>query len=193
MLTKHSKPKLHIMKKTIIGAIVGGIIIFIWQFLSWTVLNTHEAAQQYTPNQEAIMAALEANLPDEGGYYIPGLAPGASEEDMKKIMEESDGKPWASIQYHKAMDMSMGMNMARGLITNMVMVWMLCWILLKMSPLNFSNVLIASIFTGFIVFFNSPYTSSIWYQWFDIMAHFLDAMVSWIACGLWLAWWLPRK
>ena len=73
------------MKKTIIGAIVGGIIIFIWQFLSWTVLNTHEAAQQYTPNQEAIMAALEANLPDDGGYYIPGLAPGASEEEMKKI------------------------------------------------------------------------------------------------------------
>jgi len=181
------------MKKTIIGAIVGGIIIFIWQFLSWTILNTHESAQQYTPNQEAIMSALETNLPEEGGYYIPGMPPGTGNEEMEKIMEESKGKPWASIQYHKSMDMSMGMNMARGLITNMVMVWMLCWILVRMNPLSFSNVLIASIFTGFIVFFNSPYTQSIWYEWFDIMAHFTDAMVSWIACGLWLAWWLPRK
>ncbi len=42
------------MKKTIIGAIVGGIIIFAWQFLSWGPLNLHEAQQQYTPKQDTI-------------------------------------------------------------------------------------------------------------------------------------------
>jgi hypothetical protein len=33
----------------------------------------------------------------------------------------------------------------------------------------------------------------IWYQTFDLMAHFLDSVVSWAACGVWLAWWLTRN
>ena len=55
------------MKKSLIGAIVGGIIIFIWQFLSWTLINLHKPAQQYTEKQEAVMAVLNSNL-EEGGY-----------------------------------------------------------------------------------------------------------------------------
>lgn len=181
------------MQKAIIGAIVGGIIIFLWQFLSWTVLNLHQEANQYTPNQQAIMTALEQNLPEEGGYMIPSLPPEASGEEHQQLMKDADGKPWASIQYHKTLDTDMAMNIIRGLITNIIMVWLLCWILLRMNAPGFGTILTASIFTGLIVFLNAPYTGSIWYDWFDIMAHFYDAMVSWIACGLWLGWWLTRK
>ena len=181
------------MQKTIIGAIVGGIIIFAWQFLSWTVLNLHLPANQYTANQEAIMSVLEKNLPEEGGYMIPALPPDASNEDHQKLMTEAEGKPWATIQYHKAMDTGMVMNIIRGLLTNIIMVWLFCWILMKMNAPTFGTILTASLFTGLIVFLNGPYTGSIWYDLFDIMGHFADAMVSWIACGLWLAWWLRRR
>ncbi len=34
------------MKKTIIAVIVGGLMLFAWQFLSWSMLNLHEAQQQ---------------------------------------------------------------------------------------------------------------------------------------------------
>jgi hypothetical protein len=36
------------MKKLVIGSLVGGIIIFIWQTLSWAMLNLHHASQEYT-------------------------------------------------------------------------------------------------------------------------------------------------
>lgn len=183
------------MKKRIIAAIVGGIIIFAWQTLSWTILNLHKAANRYTPNQEAILNALKANLNEEGGYIVPNLPESATSEDHKKIMDESNGKPWASIQYHKAWKAGSGdmiLNMVRGLIVNIIMVLLFCWILSKMNA-GFGTILIASLFTGLIVFFNSPYTINIWYDWFDIMAHFTDAIVSWGFCGLWLGWRLGRK
>ena len=184
------------MKQKLIASIVGGIIIFAWQFLSWPVLNLHKAANKYTPNGDAILAALNTNLPEEGGYMVPGLPENASKEDHEKLMKEADGKPWATIQYHKSMQASVGAmvtNMVRALIVDIIMVWLFCWLLSKINAPGFGKIFAASLATGLIVFFSSPYTISIWYKWFDIMAHFTDAIVSWGLCGLWLGWWLTRK
>ena len=55
------------MKKLFVGALVGGLILFIWQFLSWSLLNIHLPEMQYTPAQDEILSALsEAGL-EEGG------------------------------------------------------------------------------------------------------------------------------
>lgn len=180
------------MKKLVIGAIVGGIIIFIWQSLSFTVLNLHAKAFQYTPKQQEIISYLGTQLNEEGQYLVPRPADEASMEEREAHMKSADGKPWAMISYHKAMDMNMGINMVRGLLVDIIAAGLLCWILLRMNLPSFSTIVIASIFTGLIVFMNGVYTGHIWYQTFDIMAHFLDAIVAWGACGLWLGWWLNR-
>lgn len=183
-------------KKTIIAAIVGGIIIFAWQFLSNAALNLHKSANRYTPNNAAILENLKANLPEEGGYILPGLPETATSEDHEKMMKESNGKPWAAIQYHIANESTVAhmiTNMARGLVVDIIMVWLFCWILGKFNIQTFNTIFTASIVLAFIVFFNTAYTMNIWYKWFDIMAHFMDAIVCWGVCGLWLGWYLSRK
>ena len=89
--------------------------------------------------------------------------------------------------------MNMGLNMARGLLVDMVMVGLLCWIIARMNLPTFGTVLTASIFAGLIAFFNIAYTYHIWYQTFDIMPYFIDAIVAWGLCGLWLGWWFTRR
>ena len=180
------------MKKSLIGAIVGGIIIFIWQFLSWTILNLHQPAQRYTEKQDAILPVLNSNL-EEGGYFLPTIPENSSMEEHQKAMKEAVGKPWATIQYHKSMEDKMVMNMVRGALVNILMVWLLCWVLIRINKPSFSTILTASLITGLIIFLNSAYTMHIWYQSFDLMAHFIDAIVSWGAAGLWLGWWLSRN
>src|SRR4029079_13859894 len=99
-------------------------------------------------------------------------------------------------QYHKSQEASTGamiMNMVRALLTDIIIVWLFCWIISKLNVPRFGKIFIASLSTGLIVFLSSPYTISIWYKWFDIMAHFTDAIVSWGLCGLWLGWWLTRQ
>src|SRR6185503_2542196 len=147
----------------IIASIVGGILIFLWQFLSWPVLNLHKAANHYTPNQDAILAALNTNLPDEGGYIVPGLPENASSEDHEKLMKEADGKPWATIQYHKSQEASTGamiMNMIRALLTDIIMIWLFCWMLSKINGAGFGTIFTISLVTGLIVFLSSPYMIS---------------------------------
>lgn len=182
------------MKKSIIGAIVGGIIIFIWQFLTWGMLNLHEAQQKHTPKQDSVMAYLNSQFSEDGAYFMPRPAPGTSRDDMEKQMKASEGKPWAQLIYHKSMDpmSKMFMNMARGFLVNFVIVWLLCWLLLKIPSPSFGTVFLGTLGTGIIAFLHGPYTMHIWYGSFDVMIHFLDALVAWGVAGLWLGWWLTR-
>ena len=181
------------MNKIVIGSIVGGILIFLWQFLSWGAVNFHEPAQRYTDKQDAIMGFLNSQNLEEGGYIMPSLPKTASQEEWKTMMKETEGKPWASIQYHKEMKHNMTMNIIRALLVDILTVYLLCWILRRFNILTFTNVLIASLLTGLIVFLNAPYTHYIWYQDADIWAHLGDAVVSWGLVGLWLGWWLTRR
>ena len=181
------------MKKTIIGSIVGGIILFMWQFLSWTALDLHRAAQDYTPKQDSILSFLSANLEKEGGYFLPTAPKGTSFEEMEKLTNKSIGKPWATIQYHSSLEYNMGMNMSRALVVNIVLAWLLIWLLGKFNNNSFGKTLSAALAVGFIVYLNSAYTSHVWYHLFDIRAFLIDVIAMWGLTGIWLGWWLNRK
>ncbi len=181
------------MRNIVVGALVGGVILFICQSLSWMVLNLHENANQYTPKQTEIMNFLNQQFTEDGEYFLPKYPPTATMEEASAAMDAAAGKPWMMISYHKSMDTNMGLNMVRGLIVNMVAVALLCWILVRMNLPTFNTILVASIFTGLIVFLNEPYTEHIWYESFDIWAHFADAVFGWGLVGLWLGYWLRKK
>ncbi len=183
------------MKKNLIGAIVGGLLIFLWQTLSWTVLDLHRPAQDYTAGQDTIMQFLNTHLEKEGGYLLPSVPKGTSWEEATRAGEKNMNKPWAFIQYHKEFKITMNdmyMNMVRGLVATILMVWLLCWILGKWSKYSFASVFMASLFTGLIIFIYEPYNTFIWYKIFDIRAHLVDALAGWGLCGIWLGYWMKK-
>jgi len=178
------------MKKMIIGALVGGIILFAWQFMTWGALNLHESQQRYTPKQDSILSYLNSQFSEDGAYMMPTFAPGTSNDEMEKQMKAMEGKPWAQVVYHKSMDgmNKMFMNMGRSLLVNMFIIWLLCWLLVKIPSPSFGTIFMGTLGTGLIVFLHAPYTMHIWYGSFDLMAHFIDALVSWGVAGLLLDW-----
>ena len=105
------------MKKLIIGGLVGGIILFIWQFLSYGVFDLHYSQMAYTPEQEQIMDCIQASELKEGEYYMI-RAPKGDADTQESLMEERLGKPWAMIQYHDALEHNFGMNVIRAIVIN---------------------------------------------------------------------------
>ena len=178
------------MKKTIIGTLVGALILFIWQFISWGAVNFHSGMQQHTPKQDEILKYLGDNL-DEGFYMLPVSPPGTSSEEMQKQMEASNGKPWAQIYYHKAMDTAMGMNLVRGFAVDLLAVFLLVWLLMKMGNPSFSTIITSAIIVGLIGYLSVSYVNSIWFKT-KTLADLLDAVASWGLIGAWLGWWLRR-
>ncbi len=180
------------MKKWIIGAIVGGIVSFAWQTLSWTVFNLHNSANAYTPKQEAVMQFLNSQFTESGEYYMPGLPPDATSEQYSAFMKEIAGKPWAKVAYHTAYDANMGINILKGLLSCIVCAALLIWIITKMNAPAFSTIVLTSIFVGLIGFSTFALSGWIWYKSFDIAASLLDGVMMWGLCGIWLGWWLRK-
>jgi hypothetical protein len=178
------------MKKLLIGAIVGGVLLFFWQFLSWSILGVHESMQTYTPKQTEVIKYLNENL-DEGFYYLPNLPKGYSNEDMEKLSTETMGKPWAQVYMHKAMTMSMPANIGRGLLVTLLAVFLLTWVLIKIGKTSFMEILLCSLAIGLSSYLTTSYAVSIWYQTLS-MPDLIDAIVGWGLVGAWLGWWLNR-
>lgn len=179
------------MKKLIIGALVGALLLFFWQFLSWTVLNIHGSNMAHTPNQDAILEVLNENL-STGDYYVPRPPDEASSEEQEAFFESRMGKPWALISYRESFEVNMGMSMFRGYLANFFAVLLLCWLLLKIDLLTFKTALLGSLFVGLIGYSTISYISGIWFE-FNTMPDLLDAVVQWGLCGLWLGYYLPSR
>lgn len=178
------------MSKHLIGALVGGLILFIWQFLSWSMLDIHGNEMRYSAQQDEILEVLEKHLVD-GQYFLPNLPPTAAADEHQAFMENATGKPWAVVQYHSSMENNMAMSMIRCYVADFLAIFLLIWILLKIPDFSLVQIVVACVIVGLISFLTTSYLNSIWFETYSIGA-LIDAVVQWAVCGLWLGFWLRR-
>lgn len=90
------------MGRAIAAAVVGAIILFMWGYVSWTVLPWHETSgfQLDPPNEAAIVASLQANVVEDGLYWIPGEPEDMTEAGAFEAFKERYEKgPFAILIY----------------------------------------------------------------------------------------------
>ena len=61
------------LKQIIIGGIVGGITLFAWGFISWTVLTWHFDTIRQDEGIHAVVANVTDHLPEAGVYFYPPM------------------------------------------------------------------------------------------------------------------------
>lgn len=171
------------MKKKLLFTLIGGIILFLWQFLSFAMLNLHQSSMEYTPLQDEIIQTLDESGLEEGMYFLGQPDPQLSDDEKEAEMERYTGKSWATINYHKSMSMDMTMPMIRGFITDLVIAFLLFWLFLQQKDPTLMKRLTYSVLVGLIIFLYVPYTNYIWYMQPDIYAYLLDGIVPWFILG----------
>lgn len=183
------------MKKWLIGSLVGGIIVFAWQFLSWTMLGIHNDAARYHPAQDSIVNYLSSVIKEDGAYMLPTAKPEMSRSEHEEMVKQMEGKPWASVIYHNNFKYNMARQMTRGFLVDVFLVFTLIYILTRGGTPIPIRVVAGSVAVGLFSFLWGPYTG---HNWFDlpmdmIKGDLIDAIVAWGLVGMWLGWWLNRK
>jgi hypothetical protein len=171
-------------KKLVYRTLLAGLIVFVWQFASWAASPLHQSSQNHTPKQDSIMLFLNQLNLAEGGYFMPMPKPGSSPEEYEKFANESAGKPWAQLIYHKNNRNDMSLNMLRGLFVDFLLVLILFGLLDKIPAISIAQGVLYSCSIGLIGFIYEPYTHYIWYQQPGIWSYFLDALVPYALIGL---------
>ncbi len=171
------------MKRKLLFSLIGAIVIFAWQFLSYAMPNFHKAASSYTSAQDSILQMLEKQGVKEGMYLLGQPDPSLSQAEQQAKMASMEGKSWAIINYHKVYSMSMAMPMIRSILVSFIISFLLFWLFLQQKNPGLVNKLYLSLAVGMIGFFFVPYANFIWYKAPDIFAHFADAIVPWAILG----------
>ena len=192
------------MKKIIIATLVGGIILFVWNALSWMVMPTHLHTFQHSNSQDAILASLKSSGLATGAYMMPSVDNtnvGAFDSDYHKKSKENAeanvGKPMATIFYNESMPgMDIG-QILRGLLYSLIAVFCVCLLLSLAYQSNASFLmrwwmvmLIAIVYTMM-----GPLMMHNWMMepWQYTQGFICDAFIGWGLTGLWLAKYMAKE
>ena len=187
------------MKQFVIASVVGAILVFVFQALSWMVLPIHTDSMRYTPAQDSLLSMMSRHLPADGVYALPFLPPEKMEDpdEQQKFSASTAGKPWALVQYHQASTEMSGGMLGMGFLLDFLAVALVVCLLGLAGPrlTTFGGRFLAVMaFAGFTVL-QSDLMS---WNWWSTPGHFLkgevlDHLLAWAVCGVWLGWYLGRK
>lgn len=171
------------MKNRILFAFIGGVIFFIWSFISWAAAPWHQNSMAHTDHQDDFLAYFaEKGL--EPGMYILGMPEDRGEEGRAEFKERYEGKPYASLNYLENNTDSMGDNFVRGFLSGTIVLNLLYFVFAAQKDAKLLDrvlFVVAIGFAGMVVF---PYQNHIWFPRPDMWGYLLDALVPWALVGV---------
>lgn len=182
--------------KLIVSTLVGGILLFAWQSLSWTVLPIHKHSFKYSPKQDTIIDALSANLTEAGLYYMPNIDPDqADPEAMQELEKASQGKPVAMVNYIPSYASNMGKAILMGLIYSLLVALIVSLVQANMSGLGLAGRWLATLGFGLvlIIFDSMGDLNWFYYPMHYVQGEILDYLVSFGLAGIWFGWYWNRS
>ncbi len=182
--------------KIIISTLVGAILLFGWQGLSWMVMPIHKHSLKYTDGQDSILQSLTANLDEDGLYYVPYLDPDkATSEDWEAFRKTFEGKPVAMINYIGSYQDNMGKTMAMGFIFSLIVSLVVTLVIANSKATSFAGRWLTAFAFGIVLLmFSTLMMMNWWYfpmHW--VQGEIIDNLVMFGLAGIWYAWYLGRK
>lgn len=185
--------------RLIVAALLGGIVVFCWGFVSHMVLPVGEMGHEMTTSEDVVLSALQEGLPArEGVYHVPGLAPEQYQDEAAAAAysAKAAANPNAVIIYQpEGRDgMAMTPQLVKEWATNTVSALLVAWVL-SLGAFGFGKrvgiATVMGVFAWLVV--SVPYWN--WYRFpldFTI-GSLIMIVVGWFLAGLAMAWWLGRR
>lgn len=97
-------------KKIVIGGVLAALAMFVWSSIAHMVLPIGDMGVKSITNEDAVIAAMKANITEDGFYFIPGegmrAAASLPKEEQKAALDAWQKKyeagPRAILVYHPA-------------------------------------------------------------------------------------------
>jgi hypothetical protein len=178
------------MGKKLLAGVLGGIVFFFWSFLAHDFLPLGKAGFKEIPNEQAVLTAMKAAIPDHGLYLLPGLglSPEATRAQQNAAMEARMHKvetgPSGILVYHPSLDFSFGRALATELGTNILQVLLAIFLLGHTSLTSFAArwrfITVAGILAAIS-------TNVSYWNWYGFPGSYTLAYICTVAVGFVLA------
>lgn len=181
------------MKKVLIGGLVGGVVLFVWGALAWTVFPMHSSSILAMANEDSVVTPMKTAMNKKAVYMFPGrpmnMADRAAEDAwMKKraqgpvgivIYDPSGSSPMMPLQ--------MGIGLLDSILTAMLAAW-----LLSRSTAARSGYFARIAYCGMLGLFISLAVHILNWNWMGYPLDYTtglvaDALIGWVLAGAGIA------
>lgn len=185
--------------RVILAGIAGGIVVFVWGFVSHVLLPVGEMGMRAPGNEDAVIAAAKSSLSEPGIYYVPYIASDRMEDEAasKAWAEKAMASPYAFIVYQPTADgdprdMSRELSIEAG--TNVLSALIAALIASGLALGTGGRILAVA---GMGVFATLAVNVPMW-NWYRFPLEFTQGqaighIVGWLLAGIAIAWVLPKR
>lgn len=182
------------MSKTLVrGAVIGGLVVFIWGIISWMVLPIHKHCFKKFSDESWVAEVISKNAPEDGIYVLPNTFSYTDQTSRKEIdrgirMLEEGPFMFASVRSGGIEKMGM-VPLLVALITQMIGAWIVTWMLMQTKGLKFKKQVAFITLFGIGVGVLSQLPNWNWWKFSGsyTFAIFLDLAIGWFLAGLAIA------
>jgi len=186
----------NLVKKILLGGIVGGFILWVWGFVAWVVLPIHLVSMRAVQEESGLVESLTRTLPEKGVYVIPWMPPETAGLDSAELAaaandytEKLRSGPNAMIFFDPAgRDPFMTGQMITGLFIFIFTASIVSWFLSR-STAAAGSYLSGVVFCGVIGVLIAVGTHLSDWNWMGFPFNWssgmmLDSVVGWLLAGL---------
>jgi len=170
------------MKRILLAGLLGGLALFFWGALSHMALGLGDAGMEYLPQQQPVMDALKASVPDSGFYMFP------QGDKAGNLPADKIGGAWGLMIYHSEGASGMRpMQLLNEAILNIALAF-LAALLLSLAPQltgywsRVGFVFLLGLLPAFMTHFE--YWNWYGYPTTYIVANIFDNVVGFLCVGL---------
>ena len=170
------------------GCIFGGIIVFAWMIVSWTVLPWHCWSLKGIENQSAVSEALVNNTSEDGIYVIPSFC-GAEWDEMGEKVAEMEKGPFVFMSLKRYGHGPNTGTFVISFIFQLIGALGITFLILKTKGLNYFSKVGLVTLIGFLIGFLGalPYWNWWGFSFGFVFVELLDMVIAWFLAGLVIA------
>ena len=181
------------MKKIILPSLLAAVVVFIWMFISWTVIPWHNMDMKPI-NDQALIEQMRASMTEPGIYLYPGVPEDQSEAGMQKWTDMYKAGPLVHFMVYnpQGAEWEMALPMLSSFLINFISAFIAAALLMMTLAQNpgFMRRVIFVMMLGLFAGFVGPFVE--WNWWKFPFGHtivgVIDLCVTWFLAGLVLAW-----
>lgn len=85
--------------RVVVAGVIGGLVMFIWGFVSHMVLPIGEMGLESLPDEAVLTPAMKASINHRGFYLFPGLPSNPNEAEQKAFADKYTAGPRGILVY----------------------------------------------------------------------------------------------
>lgn len=176
------------MKKTIITLVLGTLLLFIWNAVSWMALPFHSQTLNSLPENVMDMEALKQSGLASGVYHYPGFPETQTPETMAAMEQIVQSQPRIPFMVIKKEPTSLfdPVQFFWSLMINLLTVVFAYYIIKRLSSKNRKSIILSALALGGIVALIADLSLMNWY-FFPLdytLANLLDRVVAFGLLGI---------